>query len=70
MPDDTDVILPSLSFADASSFLREVKPPFYENYDFVIVDDYSSNDPCFDGRGNLVRVSLGLLGVLMAALML
>ncbi len=38
-PNDGDVILPSIRFQNASQFFDEVKPPFYEDSDYIILDD-------------------------------
>ena len=38
-PYDSNVILPSLKFANISQFFAAVKPPLFEEYDISIVDE-------------------------------
>ena len=58
------MILPSLAFNNVSAFLNTVKPPFYETYNMVIVNDYVSNDPCFGGYAFYGK-TLTLVGMLL-----
>jgi len=38
-PNEIDIVLPSLTFANALDFFSKVKPPFFESYQVVIVED-------------------------------
>ena len=65
----TDVILPSLSFASAQDFFNNVKPPFYETYDILIVDDNTYPD-CFNNWSfKILASSIVLLTSLVAAIL-
>ncbi len=65
-PHDSDVVLPSVYFPNVTSFINAVKPPFYEDYQMVIVDDENSNDPCFQGLAQWgLRTGLALLSIII-----
>ncbi len=65
-PNDANVLLPSINFNTAAEFFKTVKPPLFEDYEIVIVDENLRPD-CYGNQARwlFATVNMLLLGVIM-----
>lgn len=52
--DTQQVIIPNKVFANATAFLNAIKPPYFENYDIVIVPASEGETACFSSTSRFV----------------